>query len=294
MNINTLLKGLYSVLPNQVPPRILKRDSHVDKITLLNKEIYDDTNPFERKPITFNSIEEGFLSNVGNTFSEGFRKIYNADEPDAYEILFVYKKNIFLNDSHLYYHLCWCGNLARIKPANFSKYFAATSRHDGFFDIAHMDENGKWLPSKLERLPVCNECFYTMQLWKRKFRRDKRYGNTISFNFDISRFYFEQLNAEYDSPNEFKKVDDKSLSDSYVYNWKKIRQFTLELYNFTCNRCKAKMADNIEEYKQNARKDPSKHLEVHHKDRNKRNNSIENLEVLCVNCHDKEHPNRPK
>lgn len=30
-------------------------------------------------------------------------------------------------------------------------------------------------------------------------------------------------------------------------------------------------------------------LEVHHKDRNRRNNKVENLKVLCPNCHEKEH-----
>ena len=30
-------------------------------------------------------------------------------------------------------------------------------------------------------------------------------------------------------------------------------------------------------------------LEVHHKDRNRENNTIENLEVLCPNCHQEEH-----
>lgn len=30
-------------------------------------------------------------------------------------------------------------------------------------------------------------------------------------------------------------------------------------------------------------------LEVHHKDRNRNNNSILNLEILCPNCHDEQH-----
>jgi 5-methylcytosine-specific restriction endonuclease McrA len=30
-------------------------------------------------------------------------------------------------------------------------------------------------------------------------------------------------------------------------------------------------------------------LEVHHKDRDRSNNDIENLEILCPNCHTEEH-----
>lgn len=42
-----------------------------------------------------------------------------------------------------------------------------------------------------------------------------------------------------------------------------------------CNRCGYKEHPNI--------------LGVHHRDRNRRNNSLENLEVLCPNCHSLEH-----
>jgi len=41
-----------------------------------------------------------------------------------------------------------------------------------------------------------------------------------------------------------------------------------------CNRCKNK---------------DLRVLEVHHKDRNRKNNKIENLEILCANCHKIEH-----
>ena len=33
-------------------------------------------------------------------------------------------------------------------------------------------------------------------------------------------------------------------------------------------------------------------LEVHHKDRDRKNNSLDNLEILCCNCHAIEHNNR--
>jgi 5-methylcytosine-specific restriction endonuclease McrA len=42
-----------------------------------------------------------------------------------------------------------------------------------------------------------------------------------------------------------------------------------------CNRCGWKQYKSI--------------LVVHHKDRNRRNNSIDNLEILCPNCHSIEH-----
>jgi len=35
--------------------------------------------------------------------------------------------------------------------------------------------------------------------------------------------------------------------------------------------------------------EPKEILGVHHKDRNRKNNNLENLEVVCPNCHSKEH-----
>ncbi len=48
---------------------------------------------------------------------------------------------------------------------------------------------------------------------------------------------------------------------------------------FICEKCGLKSHD----YK--------KSLAVHHKDRNKKNNLINNLEILCDSCHMKEHLN---
>lgn len=42
-----------------------------------------------------------------------------------------------------------------------------------------------------------------------------------------------------------------------------------------CNRCSQKLPKSV--------------LQVHHKDRNRENNNINNLEVLCPNCHMMEH-----
>lgn len=36
----------------------------------------------------------------------------------------------------------------------------------------------------------------------------------------------------------------------------------------------------------------SKKLQVHHIDRNPHNNSLDNLEILCLSCHKAEHPER--
>jgi 5-methylcytosine-specific restriction endonuclease McrA len=64
------------------------------------------------------------------------------------------------------------------------------------------------------------------------------------------------------------------------YNWKNgcgiYRRRAYKKYGYKCNRCGF---------------DNKKILLVHHKDRNRKNNNVDNLEVLCKNCHSLEHYN---
>ena len=55
---------------------------------------------------------------------------------------------------------------------------------------------------------------------------------------------------------------------------RKIRKLVKELYGFRCKNCGF-----------------DRFLHVHHIDRNPENNDIENLVLLCIYCHIKEHPN---
>ena len=52
-----------------------------------------------------------------------------------------------------------------------------------------------------------------------------------------------------------------------------LRGIVLRLYNYTCAHCSK-----------------TKHLQINHKDLNPNNNSIDNLEPLCLLCHMVEHP----
>jgi 5-methylcytosine-specific restriction endonuclease McrA len=53
------------------------------------------------------------------------------------------------------------------------------------------------------------------------------------------------------------------------------RKFAFEQKQHSCEKCGYDKIAQI--------------LEVHHKDRNRKNNNITNLEILCPNCHDEEH-----
>ena len=278
MEPNNELRKLYTKVLNKKPPQgLIKKRVNAKKYSLINKEFCSKENIFKRPAKDFD-LDEGFcMSEAADTFDTGFKQ--NG------EVLFVYKKKSFPNDKHIFFHLCWCKYLAQVKGVNLKKYFAATSRHDGYFLVETLLDNINSIPPTLKKLVVCKECFNIMRLYSK--------GYSLK-NFNIQDYYDAQLKLNKKTSMHFRDIQNSSFNDMYVYNWREIREFTLKLQQFTCQRCKRKMARNIDEYKDLIWSDPSKRLEVHHKDRNKRNNSLDNLEVLCMLCHDREHPNRPK
>jgi len=60
----------------------------------------------------------------------------------------------------------------------------------------------------------------------------------------------------------------------------KYRETAFEYYSHQCNRCGYDKFEAV--------------LVVHHKDRNRGNNEISNLEILCCNCHKEEHLRKTK
>jgi len=85
--------------------------------------------------------------------------------------------------------------------------------------------------------------------------------------------------AEYDGKPDYRKQSDRdrgfSAERGYDRRWRKVRAVKLRK-NPLCERCldegRTKAADL-----------------VHHKDRNSKNNRHNNLEALCISCHDIEH-----
>lgn len=62
-------------------------------------------------------------------------------------------------------------------------------------------------------------------------------------------------------------------NDGYVLDWKVISDRTRENKDYTCEECKVRLHDQL------------KLLHVHHINRDKQDNSPQNLRVLCIICH---------
>ena len=117
---------------------------------------------------------------------------------------------------------------------------------DNDIDISHFTPNGKPLVPKIEKVcPVCSSKFKT---------EPRSFGEQITCSRSCSNTYFRS------GENHPSYVDGKT---SY-------RNKALKEYGEKCSIC------GFED---------KRSLEVHHIDKNRNNNELDNLVVLCANCH---------
>ena len=110
---------------------------------------------------------------------------------------------------------------------------------------------------KIHKCLNCGKEFYHSNCTKNKFCSNKCNG-------EYKRK--EKIKLWKDNPNDF--------NDSWSYPF--IRNFLLEKYNFKCQKC------GWGEKNEYTNKTP---LEIHHIDGDCTNNSEDNLQLLCPNCH---------
>jgi ribosomal protein S27AE len=124
-------------------------------------------------------------------------------------------------------------------------------------DYSHFRINGSKKPGYIHKLcPVCANEFIT-------YEKD----NNTTCGYSCANTYFR---SGTNNPNYTGSLTNRISGRNY-------REVAYSTYGKVCNRCSY---SNILA------------LEVHHKDRNRENNSLDNLEVLCSNCHAIEHKSK--
>lgn len=204
-----------------------------------------------------NAGEIPVMSLNGDEVSFIVRRYYN---PDKY--------------SDFWFHLTECKHIKNVvqngkiiprSKENFYSNFYISNRHDGQFETK---VDGKNVLVGPPHCKVCRECYNLLKLYK-------QFGSKSPDKFNIYEYYMKNsfTGKHYLSAK-------KNNSNRYSYFYKTyLAEELKKLSGGICERCGRKFDIN--------------HLEVHHKNRDKSDNSMENLEVLCEYCHDKEHPCRP-
>lgn len=121
-------------------------------------------------------------------------------------------------------------------------------------DYTHFRINGSKKPGYIDKIcPVCSKEFTT-------YERE----NNTTCSYSCANTYFRSGS---NNPNFTGSLTNRISGRRY-------RDIAYKVYGKICSKCGY---------------DNALALEVHHKDRNRENNSIDNLEVLCCNCHAIEH-----
>ena len=144
--------------------------------------------------------------------------------------------------------------------------YKASSRKDGKFYLIKKEKRGN--EPEPEPLEICSNCL-------------KQYNNQYTSNKTKQNFPLKEWIENPMSDSDLPKVelDLCTVPNRYTDNWHKISRKRREQEQYICQECGKDFSD----------KECKKFLHVHHSDSDKRNNTRENLKVLCIECHSKEY-----
>ena len=175
---------------------------------------------------------------------------------------------------HVAYH---CSTLMYMRDkGKIDRYFASQNMDGEFIVDAYEDARNRnsEIKQTVSKLKVCKNCLKELQY--KDCSSGKKVPRNTWLGFDIPDFFENYPKAHFKKP----KFDNYNYKGSnYSSDFPIIRRQILEKRNYCCERCKVNLAQ------MNHRK----LLHVHHKNSVKSDNSLRNLEVLCIVCHANEH-----
>ena len=176
------------------------------------------------------------------------------------------------------FHVAYnCKTLNEMRDKGKIDRYFASQNIDGEFTVdAYIDPDNRNSETikTISELKVCKNCL--KELDYKGSGEGMRVPTDIWEGFDIPEFFEKYPKANFKKP----KFDEYTYKGSdYTPDWPLIRRDILERRNFCCERCKVNL------HQLNHRK----LLHVHHKNSVKSDNSLRNLEVLCIDCNANEH-----
>lgn len=166
------------------------------------------------------------------------------------------------------FHLLWCSTVGIWKNR-----LRKTNRDDGNFSYPLFWKDGTEFKPELRDggrgLYLCKNCAGMLR---------KLGMHTEIKNFDVRGFLTtKELGGTFSNVNFVSDFD--LIPNVYSGDWSQISRNFKEMRNWTCEKCFL----NLSAHKN--------YLHAHHRDEHKANNSIFNLQALCIRCHANKHPN---
>lgn len=270
-NFKNLYRDLNLVFPNSIHEIIPYHNSDLHFQSLYDNYEYED----------IDLIDE-IREDLNGYYEEAEKNNFTCITSSTGLPRFLYKR-IMRKEKNTgrFYHLCVCKYVKR-SGSRMTDRFRLTSRHDSLFYVRFIDENNKIGNPKLIPLKLCFECYRLLNLGQYGYQ----YGYN-QLNFPIDKFYKDVLFGKIKLNTNLSNFTETKYSP-YISSWSKLARELKLARGFRCEECGMIGSFTL-------KNEPIfSSLEAHHKDKNPRNNMPDNIKILCPECHDKYHPNRPK
>lgn len=229
----------------------------------LKETVWEDPKTFE---VEISADDEDFIWTDDGFYYQGRRVILYIRDVQNY---FGYEMQ------EPKFHITFCQTLKRMNAQGKSKKYVVSIRSDGIFKLNYISNNTvqKTVEKKLN---ICRHCLRKIN-WKNYNFVLENQKKIIFENFSIEE-YFKSVN--YNNEKNFFILPDYTEETAplniYPENWKIISKMLRIEAGYICSYCGKKILT------------PSQ-LHVHHINGIKQDCFRSNLEVLCVDCHQKRH-----
>ena len=200
-------------------------------------------------------VFENGIGNVEFQNDKGESGIFIIDKNGHYRQVFMYKR-----DYHLYrygsprYHICRCDTIRSfITSGGFREHY----RYANTDEVTVLNMDNGYREETVNDLELCGYC-----------------ANMLGNEYGMPLESFVEILKEAGEANPDEEAKEVDIF-GYVRNWEMISDAKRELANYTCEVCGYQAEDIFDR----------RFIHVHHRDGDKLNNRMENLQCLCIHCH---------